>query len=577
MEISGPHQERSPALVPLRGRLKKPLLATAAVLLVSCAPLTSPRLHGQQPPEEAARLQRIDKEFAAWSGTDTPGCVAAAERQGELLLLRSYGMANLEHAVPVTPESVFEAGSVAKQFTAAAVLLLVDQGKLRLTDDVRTHVPELPDYGASITIDHLLTHSSGLSDWGTIMFHAGWPVGDRVYTNASALKVITRHPTLIFEPGTFFSYSNSGYILLAEIVSRVTGKSLAEFTQEKIFEPLGMGSTRWRSDYRAVVPHRATGYRKVAGQFVQDMPFTHTHADGGLLTTVEDLLTWNRALAEEMLGAFVTSTMQTPGKQNDGRELPYGRGVWVGSYRGATEISHGGGTAGYRAWLGRYPESGLSIALLCNGHANDVGLGRTIAAEFLPSPEESGEEAPPVTADDDEMAADLSAFAGHFAREKLGTPFTVATSAEGLTISGEPAVALGGNRFRISWGEFLFESADLLHELDTNGTIFQTFHRIDGPIPGADRLQEVSGRYYSAAALATYEVRFVSGHLEIEVEGRPRYFFRYTPIGPDTFRSTGTVVRAHRDADGRVEALTLTSVRMRDLRLVRIDSPSDGR
>lgn len=554
--------------------LQRTTIVTALLVVGGAADIG--RLQAQQPLKDsiqvnARTLQKIDSVFTQWTGSASPGCVVAADQNGRRLFIRSYGMANLEHGVPIAPQSVFEAGSVSKQFTAAAVLLLAADGHLHLTDNVRKYIPELPDYGDVITIDHLLTHSSGLADWGTIMFYAGWPRGERVYTNAAAVEIIARHATLTFKPGTFFSYTNSGYTLLTEIVRRVSGKSLEAFTEERIFRPFGMQSTRWRTDYRAIVPGRTTAYRKLSDGFVQDMPFENTYGHAGLLTTVEDLLIWNRVLDEKRLGVDVTSLLETAGRQQDGRALPYARGLWANSYRSFKELSHGGATAGYRAWLGRYPETGLSVALLCNGPANDVGLGRAVAAEFLPA-------RPIVTTTSDSTrgaTAQISveqarAFAGHFEREKLGTPFTVTADGARLSISGEPAVALGGNRFKISWGEFRFDSNDVLHELDSDGKIFQTFRRISGALPTASDLQQYEGRYRSAAALATYSVTISSGQLLLTVDGRPDYVFKFNPIGPDTFRSTGAVLKARRDASGRVTELTLSTDRLRDLRLVRV-------
>jgi CubicO group peptidase (beta-lactamase class C family) len=520
-------------------------------------------------------LQRIDSAFAEWSGTDTPGCVAAAERAGRLLFSRAYGMANLEHGVPVTRASVFEAGSISKQLTAAAVLLLAAEGRIQLADDVRSYIPELPDYGAVVTIDHLLTHSAGVSDWGTMVYHAGWPRGDRVYTNAVALEMIARHPTLIFAPGSFFSYTNSGYTLLTEVVERVTGTSLPVFTEERIFGPLGMTATRWRDDYRAIVPGRTTAYRRRGnGEFIEEMPFEHAYGQAGLLTTVDDLLIWNRALQERRLGASVAAEMERRGADSGGHALPYGRGLWIGSFKGTAELSHGGATAGYRGWLARYPETGLSVALLCNGPANDAGLGRMIANEFLADPVASTPAGAPAAAAASApapalTAAEASSLAGHFVREKLGTPFTVTAAGDTLRISGEIAVPLGGNRFRISWGEFRFEGRDVLHELAADGSTFQRFHRIDGPLP--ESLEPFAGRYRNPATVASYVVSSDAGQLAIQVEGRPGWVLRYTPIGPDVFRSTGTVVRAHRDASGRVVSLTLSANQLRDLRLVRAE------
>jgi CubicO group peptidase (beta-lactamase class C family) len=210
-----------------------------------------------QTPDPAAK---VDEIFAEWKSQESPGCTVAVAENGRTLLSRAYGMADLEHDAPITPTTIFEAGSVSKQFTATAALLLVQQGKLSLTDDVRKYVPELPDYGKPITIDHLIHHTSGLRDWGAIVGVNGWPRGTRIHTHAHMLDVASRQKALNYEPGTEFSYTNTGYNLLAVIVERVTGQTFAELTRQQIFEPLGMKHTEWRDDFTRIVKGRAIAY-----------------------------------------------------------------------------------------------------------------------------------------------------------------------------------------------------------------------------------------------------------------------------------------------------------------------------
>ena len=200
---------------------------------------------------------RVDAVFASYTA-DTPGCAVGVSKDGKEILTRAYGSADLEHGVANTADTVFEAGSVSKQFTAAAILLLAQAGKLKLDDPVRDYVPELPDYGTpEITLRHLLHHTSGLRDWGTVTFAAGWPRGSRVHTHAHVLDVLSRQKSLNFPPGAEYSYSNSGYNLMAIIVERVSGKTFAQYTRDVIFEPLGMTHTEWRDDYTRIVKGRA--------------------------------------------------------------------------------------------------------------------------------------------------------------------------------------------------------------------------------------------------------------------------------------------------------------------------------
>ena len=202
------------------------------------------------------------------------------------MLARAYGMSDLERETPNTVDTVFEAGSVSKQFTAAAVMLLARDGKLSLDDPVRKHIPELPDYGAPLTIRQMLTHTSGLRDWGALFAAAGWPRGTRVHTLGHVLGVLSRQKALNFPSGTEYSYSNSGYNLAAILVSRVAGKPFADFTRERIFVPLGMTRTEWRDDHHRIVKGRATAYTKGDAGWRIEMPFENVHGQGGLLTTV---------------------------------------------------------------------------------------------------------------------------------------------------------------------------------------------------------------------------------------------------------------------------------------------------
>jgi CubicO group peptidase (beta-lactamase class C family) len=330
-------------------------------------------LAGVRPARVEVSPSTIDAVFARYSAT-TPGCAVGVERAGQPAMLRAYGSSDLEHGVPNRVESVFEAGSVSKQFTAAAVLLLARDGRLTLHDDVRKFIPELPDYGRPITIDELLAHTSGLRDWGDVEAIGGWPRGDRVYSMQDVLNVAARQKALNYAPGTAWSYTNTGYNLLAIVVERVSGKPFPVFTRERLFAPLGMTHSGWRDDFRKIVPGRAIAYGRSPSGYEQQMPFENAFGNGGLLSTVGDLLIWNRAIGQGALGPFVTAELQRRSTLNDGRALDYGRGVFIQRYKGFREVAHSGATAAYRAWLGRYPDQGLSIALLCN--AGDATPGR---------------------------------------------------------------------------------------------------------------------------------------------------------------------------------------------------------
>lgn len=422
-------------------KLPRALTPLVAALVLASGPLF--QMFAAQ--RAAAPLEgQVDQIFARWT-TATPGCAIGVGVSGKTVLEKAYGMADLEHDTVNTPESVFEAGSVSKQFTAAAVLLLAREGKLSLDDPVRKYIPELPDYGAPLLVRHMLNHTSGLRDWGSIEAIAGWPRTTRVYTHAHVLDIVSRQKALNFTPGTQYSYSNTGYNLAVIIVERVSGRGFAEFTKERIFTPLGMTHTSWRDDFRRVVKHRAIAYRAVPGGYAQEMPFENVHGNGGLLTTVGDLLRWNENFEQPKVGdaAFVRR-QQEPGSFNDGRTGSYALGLVVANYKGVREVGHSGATAGYRAHLSRYPDQRVSVAVLCNaGSANapqyahaasDLYLAGAIDQSTTDPP--PARQAPPQTFQP--TPAQLEAFAGSYTSEEAETTFTAAVEGAALVLKRRP-------------------------------------------------------------------------------------------------------------------------------------------
>lgn len=413
----------------------------ARALFFSTALATAITLGAQAP---AVPEAKVDALFARWT-KDTPGCAIGVSRGGTTLLRKAYGMADLEHDVPNTPDTIFEAGSVSKQFTAAAVLLLAREGKLSLDDPARKYIPELPDYGVPLTVRNMLQHNSGLRDWGEVAAIGGWPRGSRTYTHAHVLDIVSRQKSLNFTPGTRYSYSNTGYNLAAIIVSRVSGMSFAEFSQARIFKPLGMTSTSWRDDYARIVKNRAIAYSPSPAGFRQNMPFENVHGNGGLLTTVGDLLKWNENFVSPKIGdAAFLKIQQDPGTFSDGRPQAYAMGLSIGAYKGVAEVSHSGSTAGYRAHLTRYPtQQNLSIAVLCNvasGNATqyalgaaDLYLGEAISTAPAPAPRPAQ---PPVpfTAD----PKDLASYAGRYYSDEAEVVYDVVAEGDGIVIKRRP-------------------------------------------------------------------------------------------------------------------------------------------
>jgi len=316
---------------------------------------------------QATNAARIDALFTKWDKPGSPGCAVGVIKEGVFVHARGYGMANLEHGIPITPTTVFDIGSCSKQFTAFSVLLLAHERKLSLDDNIRKYLPEVPDHGRTISIRHLLHHTSGLRDYNDLLELDGKRVED-VTTEEDALRVVAKQRGVNFAAGARYLYSNTGYFLLAVIVKRVGEESLREFARKRIFDPLGMSHTHFHDRHTEIVPSRATGYEAGPGrEFGISMSNWEQLGDGALMTTLEDLLKWDRNFYDAKVGGReVIEQMLIPGKLNDGTKLNYACGLIIGEYEGGAMIHHGGAWAGYRAQITRFPERKLSVVLLGN-------------------------------------------------------------------------------------------------------------------------------------------------------------------------------------------------------------------
>lgn len=524
----------------------------------------------------APPLQEVDALFADFQGEEVPGCAVGVEEQGARILTRAYGMANLEWGIPNSTGTIFENGSVSKQFTAAAVVLLALEGKLSLEDDVREYVPELPDYGHTVTLRHLLNHTSGLRDWGSVAGISGWGRSQRTHTHDHVLDILSRQSALNFEPGYQYSYSNSGYNLLAIIVSRVSGVPFAQFSKERIFGPLGMDHTRWRDDYTRIVPGRSVGYSPNGeGGYHIDHPIEDVHGNGGLLTTVDDLLTWNRSLDEASLaGSRFVEMMTTRGILNDGRTIDYALGLTVGEWRGVRTVEHGGATSGYRAYLARYPDQGLSVALLCNaGDANAGGLAQGVARLFLED-DFAPEPVLPEPAVAVEPAA-LERMAGMYRDARTGEPGMITLGNDGiLRVGRTPLVPISATEFHLG------TSGERVVWDPSAGGERTRVRRMVGEVvvaemlptqvvePTAAELAEYVGSYHSDDAETTLRVAVEDGALVFH--RRPADVIPSRAAYPDAFATPLGFIRFLRDGDGRITELTLMQGRVFDLRFQRM-------
>jgi CubicO group peptidase (beta-lactamase class C family) len=331
--------------------------------------------------------EKVDRLFISWDKQESPGCALGIIRDGKLIYARGYGMANLEHSIPITPKSIFRIGSTSKQFTTMCLALLEEDGKLSLDDSLSKFFPQMPKYAEDITIRHLIHHTSGLRDYLTLAEIAGIR-DDDYFTDAEVIDFLVRQKELNFTPGEEHLYSNSGYFLLSQIVKKASGKSLREYAEEKIFLPLGMMNTHFHDDHTRIVKNRASGYApKMGGGFVISMTTLPMTGDGGVFTSVEDLFLWDLNFYDNRLGKSgqaLIEKIQTPGVLKSGEKLDYAFGLVSGEYKGLTTVGHGGSFVGFRADMIRFPEQRFSVICLANLSSFDPSvMARRVADIYL--------------------------------------------------------------------------------------------------------------------------------------------------------------------------------------------------
>ncbi|HET9745137.1 MAG TPA: serine hydrolase domain-containing protein [Chitinophagaceae bacterium] len=512
-------------------------------------------------------VARIENIFSRYK-PDRPGAELAIGRNGKTIFSKAWGMADLEHNSPLTTGSITEAGSVSKQFTAAAILLLEQQGKLSLDDDVRKYVPELRDYGYPITLRHMMQHKSGLKDWGAIAAIAGWPRGTKAYNNDDALYIISNQKTLNHKPGDEYLYSNSNYNLFAIIVQRVSGMSLAEFTRQNIFEPAGMKHTQWRDDYRRIVPNRAIAYSRSGSGHQTNMPSEYVYGNGGLLTTAEDLLTWcNFYLAGKLGNPSLLNKQITTTAFNNGVMHRYAGGLFVGTYRGWQYYSHDGATAGYRANLDVFPELGLSIAWLSNTSEFDndtLNVADAIAELFVPAKVPDRPQDPPraVTLSFDKLKGHTGWYrnsrTGGGVKISLQNEKLFATQVGELTPISDNIFASGNNRIVMNQVGFLFINA-------AKDSIY--FTSVEEAKPDENAMSEYAGEYYSDEAEAKCHVVIKNG--KIFIQQKPKAEWPLSPTYKDGFESPAGIIYFER-VNRKINSLKVSIARARNVEFKKI-------
>jgi CubicO group peptidase (beta-lactamase class C family) len=533
---------------------------------------------------------RVDAIFKEYDRSDSPGCALGVYRNGRIEYARGYGMANLELGIANSPQTVLDIGSTGKQFTALSIHLLASEGKLSLDDDVRKWIPEIPDYGQTVTVRNLLHHTGGLRDY-IVLFDLQGVVAEDLSTREDTLGVLARQKAPNFAPGAEHLYSNTGYFLLGEIVRRASGQSLRDFAHDRIFVPLGMRHTQYNDSHTRLIPGRATGYSKAeSGGFGIDMSDWEQVGDGGVLTSVEDLQRWDENFYSGAVGGrAVIDAMLVPGVLSSGKKLQYASALYVADYRGLPSVSHGGAWAGYRAQLLRFPKEHLSVACLCNlGDSNPSRLAHLVADVYLGDkmtkvPESAETRAagaaarkPPRAAAD---AARLRALAGAYLDRSSDRFFRLAVENGELAGKWGPRrivfVPVAPDRYRVEGlGEDVRVEAvaqaaasgraRVAVTIDDDGDLESlSFEPVEVWSPTPAELSALAGRYASAELDTSWRLEAKDGKLYLRYRGAPE-----DPLAPsvaDRMSVGGEVLHFTRDASGQANGFTVDAGRVRGI------------
>lgn len=539
------------------------------------------------PPARADELtDRVDKLFARWDKPTTPGCALGIIRDGKLIYEKAYGMADLEQGSPIKPDTVFHIASISKQFTAFAILLLEKDGKLSLDDDIRKHLPEMHDFGKTITIRHLLLHTSGLRDQWSLLTLAGWRMDD-VITDDDIFRLACRQRDLNFPPGDRHLYSNMGYTLAAIIVERVSGQPFREFSRKRIFEPLGMTKTRFPSDHEEIIPGRARSYQTSGHGTYKNSVLSYSNAGAtSLLTTVADLAKWDQNFYEPKVGdAKLIERFQEPGKLNNKRAISYALGLETGTYRGLKFVEHGGADAGYRCELFRFPSERFSVIILANSSDSSPRMmAQRVADVYLadkmkPAPAKSDSKSP--AAERKEVPADPALFDAYAGEYRVLPGLTVTVTKEGNRLMGQapgtPKVALAATSDRTFFVPG--EEIEVTFDKPVDGRCPSlTLLLNSNPLPAKrfirktltdKQAEEFVGDYYSGELGVIYTVVRRDNALVIRLPRGERDLLLETGNKFEAAMPVGTVTFA-RDKGGRVTGFKIDGMRVMNVRFERV-------
>lgn len=532
-----------------------------------------------KPVPPATLAVRVDSLFSVWRRPDSPGAVCAVVQDGKVVYAAGYGMADLDYNEPLTPASVFHVASLSKQFTAASIALLVLDGRLSLEDDIHTYLPELPALGKPILVRHLLDHTSGLRDYHELLGLTGWHATDPL-DNAAVMGLLTRQRELNFAPGSEHVYCNTGYLLLGQIVERITGQPLPTFAEERLFRPLGMEQTCFEADHRQVVKRRVISYEpRPGGGYRQLLKNADTYGDMGLLTTVGDLCRWDRNYRTGQVGGRqLRDLLMTRGVLVNGDTIGYAFGLQLGAYRGLVTQGHTGQQQGFRTAMVRFPEQGLTIIVLANlSSVNAEGLAHQVADRCLAGrfQEGRGPVSGAIAGAPDGVPVDtllLDTYAGEYQSD------TQPDAVFSFTRQGERFIgqARGADPVELmARSDSVFfkpgTEAQVTFHRNPDGTVSgftlhsngdQAIRRVDPLVPTAATLAEYVGVYWCRELDTRYELTVVADSLRVMRRGA-RTSEILVPHGRDRFDADGNYVRFIRDPGDRVIGLRFSTANRR--------------
>jgi len=513
----------------------------------------------------------IEKIFSRYT-PQNPGCQLSISRNNTVIFSKAWGNADLENNIPLTTKSIIEAGSVSKQFTAAAVLLLEQQGKLSVNDDVRKFIPELPDYGTVIRIKHLIHHTSGLKDWGSIAQLTGWARGTKAYRNEDALEIVARQKTLNNVPGAEFLYSNSNYNLLAIIVQRASGMSLAAYTREYIFTPAGMTQTQWRDNYKRIVPNRSIAYVKVDSGYEADMPNEYVYGNGGLLTTTEDLLKWNAWYFSGKFGNPSLLQKQIAVDTFNNKLINYyGAGLFLQPVGGLKFIRHTGATGSYRCFLGYYPELKLSIAWLSNTSQYDTSKYNVVGeVEKLFVRKKA-----PLSSKKEEVftvpVEKIKDYSGWYRNERTARGIQLVIKDGQLFIDNRiPLKPVGVNVFKVQNDLLSFERPGVFCWVNEDQDTVR-YLRVDAADVSAATISAYTGKYFSGETQSGLTVARQNGALLVQLNSYTSYVLK--PVYKDAFHieDADGIINFERNEKGEIVKLKISVSRARNVEFMKVE------